>query len=177
QYDGQYIFSGTATSTEPYSDATGDVYQGNTGAVTREIGPGSQLQVNADLSSLLGSGQSANDGLLLDTLDNITSDLQGGTTADVADLSNNQITALQNNLSSLEGLQANVGSAQDRLTLASTTIQSLQTNDTSALSSDEDANMASTYTSFSSEQAAFQAALQAGASIVQNSLMNFLTIS
>ena len=34
QYNGQYIFSGTATTTPPYSAATGDVYQGNTSAVT-----------------------------------------------------------------------------------------------------------------------------------------------
>ena len=57
QYNGQYIFSGTATNTAPYSTATGDVYQGNSGAVTRQIGPNSSLQVNADISSLLGSGQ------------------------------------------------------------------------------------------------------------------------
>lgn len=175
QYDGQYIFSGTATSTQPYSTATGDVFQGNTAAITRQIGPGAQLQVNVDISSLLGSGQSANDGLLLDTLRTIASDMQGGTSADVADLSNNQIANLQNSLSTLQQLQANVGAAQNRLTLASTRIQSLQTSDTSALSSDEDANIASTYTTYSNQQAAFEAALRAGASIVQSSLMNFLT--
>src|ERR1700759_1793114 len=56
QYNGQYIFSGTATTTQPYSTSTGDVFQGNTSAVTRQIGPGSSLQVNADISSVLGSG-------------------------------------------------------------------------------------------------------------------------
>jgi flagellar hook-associated protein 3 FlgL len=175
QYNGQYIFSGTATGTAPYSDATGDAYQGNTGSIMREIGPNSQLQVNANISSLLGSGSSANDGKLLDTLDQITSDLNGGTSADVADLSNNQLTNLSSNLNTLEGLQANVGAAQDRLSQASTTIQSLQTSDTAALSNDEDANVAATYTTYSNEQAAFTAALRAGASIVQSSLMDFLS--
>ncbi|HLH67234.1 MAG TPA: flagellar hook-associated protein FlgL [Solirubrobacteraceae bacterium] len=175
QYDGQYIFSGTATQTAPYSSATGDVYQGNTGAVVRQIGPGAQLQVNVDISSLLGSGQGAGDGLLLDTLRTIASDMQGATTADVADLSANQIANLQSNLSVLEQLQANVGAVQDRLQLASTRIQALQTSDTAALSNDEDANIASTYTTYSNEQAAFTAALKAGASIVQSSLMDFLT--
>jgi flagellar hook-associated protein 3 FlgL len=175
QYNGQYIFSGTATGTAPYSDATGDAYQGNTGSIMREIGPNTQLQVNANISSLLGSGSSADDGKLLDTLDQITSDLNGGTSADVADLSNNQLTNLSNNLNTLEGLQANVGAAQDRLSQASTTIQSLQTSDTAALSNDEDANVAATYTTYSNEQAAFTAALRAGASIVQSSLMDFLS--
>ena len=175
QYNGQYIFSGTATGTAPYSSATGDVYQGNSSAVTREIGPNSSLQVNADISQLLGSGQGSGDGKLLDTLRTISSDLTSGTSASVADLQSNQLNNLQNSLNTLEGLQATVGAAQNRLTLASTRIQNLQTSDTAALSNTEDANMAATMTAYSNEQAAFTAALRAGANIVQSSLMDFLT--
>ena len=108
QYNGQYIFSGTASTTQPYSTATGDTYQGNTAAVTRQIGPGSTLQVNVDISSVLGSGTSANDGKLLDTLRSIAADMRSGTSAGVADLSTNQLTNLQNSLNSLTQLQANV---------------------------------------------------------------------
>ncbi len=175
QYNGQYIFSGTATSTAPYSSATGDVFQGNTGAITRQIAPGTGLQVNVDISSLLGSGQSANDGLLLDTLRTITADMNGGSAANVADLSGAQMTNLQNSLSALGQLQATVGATQNRLTLASSQIQSLQNADTATLSNVQDANIAATYTTFTNQQAAFQAALKAGASIVQSSLMSFLT--
>ena len=174
QYNGQYVFSGSATGTEPYSNSTGDVYQGNTGTVSREVGPNSSVPVNSDISSLLGSGSSAADGKLLDTLTQISSDLGGGTSADVADLSSNQLTNLQTSLTSLEGLQANVGATQNRLTLASTRITDLQTSDTAALSNDQDANIAQTYTTYSNEQAALTAALRAGANIVQSSLMNFL---
>jgi flagellar hook-associated protein 3 FlgL len=174
QYNGQYVFSGTATGTAPYSSATGDVFQGNTGAVLRQIGPNSQLQVNADISSLLGSGTAANDGKLLDTLRTISSDLTSGSSSAVADLSNNQLGNLNNSLTTLEQLQANVGAATDRLNLASTRIQGLQASDTAALSNDEDVNMAQAMTTFSNQQAAFQAALRAGANIVQQSLMNFL---
>jgi flagellar hook-associated protein 3 FlgL len=92
----------------------------------------------------------------------------------VADLSANQLTNLQNSLNSLEQLQANVGAAQNRLTLAGDRIQGLQNSDTAALSNDEDVNMAQAVTTFSSEQAAFTAALKAGANIVQSSLMDFL---
>ena len=174
QYNGQYVFSGTATATAPYTTATGDVYQGNSGAIMRQIGPNSQLQVNTDISGLLGSGTSANDGKLLDTLSTISTDLQAGTTTAVADLSNNQLTNLSSSLTTLEQMQANVGAASDRLTLASTRIQGLQNSDTAALSNDEDVNMASAMTTFSNEQAAFTAALRAGANIVQSSLMQFL---
>jgi flagellar hook-associated protein 3 FlgL len=174
QYNGQYIFSGTASTTQPYSNSTGDVYQGNTAAVTRQIGPGSTLQVNVDISSLLGSGTSANDGKLLDTLRTISADMRSGNSSGVADLSTTQISALQSSLNSLTQIQANVGATQNRLTLASDRIQGLQNSDTIALSNDEDVNMAQAMTTFSNEQAAFTAALKAGANIVQSSLMDFL---
>jgi flagellar hook-associated protein 3 FlgL len=174
QYNGQYIFSGTATGTAPYSSSTGDTFQGNTGAITRTIGPNSNLQVNVDVSGLLGSGTSASDGKLLDTLRTIAADMRSGNSAGVADLSSNQLGNLQNSLNSLEQLQANVGAVQNRLTLAGSRIQGLQNSDTAALSNDEDVNMAQAVTSFSNEQAAFSAALRAGASIVQSSLMDFL---
>ena len=174
QYNGQYIFSGTASGTQPYSSSTGDVYQGNTAAVTRQIGPGSTLQVNVDISGLLGSGTSANDGKLLDTLRTISADMRSGNSSGVADLSTTQISALQSSLNSLTQIQANVGATQNRLTLATDRIQGLQNSDTVALSNDEDINMAQAMTSFSNEQAAFTAALKAGANIVQSSLMDFL---
>ncbi|MGZ4165662.1 MAG: flagellar hook-associated protein FlgL [Solirubrobacteraceae bacterium] len=175
QYNGQYIFSGTSTNTQPYASSTGDTFQGNTGAITRTIGPNSNLQVNVDLSGLLGSGTGAADGKLLDTLRTIASDMRSGNSTGIADLSNNQLTNLQNSLNSLEQIQANVGAVQNRLTLAGTRIQGLQNSDTAALSNDEDVNMAQAVTAFSSEQAAFTAALRAGANIVQSSLMDFLS--
>jgi flagellar hook-associated protein 3 FlgL len=61
------------------------------------------------------------------------------------------------------------------MTMAASTISDMQTSVTSDLSNDVDANMASTETTYSNEEAAFTAALQAGASIVQTSLMNFLS--
>src|SRR6201999_630044 len=122
QYNGQYIFSGTASGTQPYSSSTGDTFQGNQAAVTRQIGPGSSLQVNVDLSGVLGSGTSANDGKLLDTLRSIASDMRSGNASGVADLSSTQLTNLQNSLNSLTQLQSSVGAAQNRLTLAGTRI-------------------------------------------------------
>ena len=174
QYNGQYIFSGTATGTAPYSTPTGDVFQGNTGSIQRTIGPNSNLQVNVDISGLLGSGSGAADGKLLDTLRTVAADMRSGNSTGVADLSSNQLGNLQNSLNSLEQLQANVGAVQNRLSMASTRIQGLQNSDTAALSNGEDVNMAQAMTTFSNQQAAFTAALRAGANIVQSSLMDFL---
>jgi flagellin-like hook-associated protein FlgL len=65
--------------------------------------------------------------------------------------------------------------AKDRLQMASTRIQSLQLSDQTVLSNTQDADMAQTEIIFSTEQAALTAALQAGAHIVQQSLMDFLS--
>src|ERR1700750_841478 len=83
QYNGQYIFSGAATGTEPYQAGSNDAYAGDTGQVTRQIGPNTSLAVNANLAGVLGtgqttSGQPAGDGKLLNTLRNIVGDMQSG---------------------------------------------------------------------------------------------------
>jgi flagellar hook-associated protein 3 FlgL len=173
QYNGQYIFSGSATSTAPYSTSS-DAYQGNSGSVTRTIGPGQSVAVNADLNSVLGSGSSAADGKLLDVLSQVSAHLTGGTQADRAALSNGDLANLDSNLSTLEQVQTSVGSVSDRLTLASDRLQSMQTSDTTSLSNYQDADYATTMTDFTNEQAAFTAALKASANIVQSSLMDFL---
>jgi flagellar hook-associated protein 3 FlgL len=177
QYDGQYVFSGSTTTTAPYQAGPSDAYAGNGSQVNRMIGPNSSLAVNVHLSAVLGTGQTtpgqpAGDGLLLNTLRNVVDDMQSGNTSA---LSGTTLSQLDSNLSALTGLQANLGAVQDRLQMASSRIQSLQQADAQALSNTQDADMAKTEIDFSTEQAALQAALQAGAHIVQQSLMNFLS--
>jgi flagellar hook-associated protein 3 FlgL len=176
QYNGQYVFSGSATTTAPYQSGSSDAYGGNNGQVSRLIGPNTSLALSANLTGVLGTGQTApgqpaGDGLLLNTLRNIADNMQSGSsTALGANLS-----ALDTNLNSLTGLQANVGATQNRLQMASSRIESLQASDTQVLSNTQDADMAKTEVDFSTEQAALTAALQSGAKIVQQSLMNFLS--
>ena len=170
-YNGQYIFSGTSTGTAPYQTGSTDTYQGGTGSVNRLIGPNTTLSVNTNISSLLGNGQASGDGGLLDTLRTIVSDMQSGNTGAIggADLKN-----LDSNFGTLTQMEANVGAITNRLTLASTRIQQLQNSDTAALSNVQDADMATVAINFSTEQAAYSAALKAGANIVQSSLLDFL---
>ena len=175
-YDGSYVFSGTATQTAPYATGAGssDAYQGNTSAISRAIGPGVSMQVNTDMSQLLGSGSSANDGKLLDTLRTIASDLQSGTTASGNALRSTDLQNLDSNLSTLSTMQASAGAITNRLTLASSRLQDMQQNVTAQVANTQNADFAQTAIQYSTEQAAYTAALKAGATIVQNSLVNFL---
>ncbi len=174
QYDGQYVFSGTLTSTAPYTQGTEDEYHGNASPVARALGPGSTVNVAINLASALGSGSGAADGKLLDTLRTVAANLRAGTPASVEALRTTDLKSLENNLNALSGLQAEAGSVTDQINIAISRISSLQSTDTLQLSNVQDANIAKVTTEYSSEHAAFEAALKAGASIVQESLLEFL---
>jgi flagellar hook-associated protein 3 FlgL len=176
QYNGQYIFSGAATGTAPYQAGSSDAYAGDTGQVTRTIAPNTSLAVNVNLSSVLGtgqtvSGQPAGDNKLLNTLRNISDAMTSGNTGALS----SSLSQLDTNLGSLTGVTADLGATTDRLQMAGTRIQSLQASDTQSLSDVQDADMAQTEINYSTQQAALTAALQAGAHIVQQTLMDFLS--
>ncbi|HXA55178.1 MAG TPA: flagellar hook-associated protein FlgL [Solirubrobacteraceae bacterium] len=174
QYAGQYVFSGTLTGTVPYKPGAEDAYQGNAGTISRALGPGSSVNVAVNLASVLGSGEAAADGKLLDTLRTIAKNLREGTPAAVETLRTTDLHALDTNLNALTGLQAEAGAVTDQLQLALSRISSLQDAATTQLANVQDANIAQVSIEFSNQHAAFEAALRAGASIVQESLLEFL---
>jgi flagellar hook-associated protein 3 FlgL len=174
QYAGQYVFSGTLTNTPPYQQGPEDKYAGNTATISRALAPGSSVNVAVNLSSALGSGQGAADGKLLDTLRTIAQNLREGTPAAEETLRSTDLGNLDTNLTSLTSLQAQAGATIDQLNLSLSRIQSLQTADSEQLSNLQDANIAKVSIEYSNQHAAFEAALKAGASIVQESLLEFL---
>jgi flagellar hook-associated protein 3 FlgL len=174
QYAGQYVFSGTDTTTAPYQQGAEDAYQGDNGSVTRAIGPGVSVSVSTEISSLLGNGQASGDGKLLDTLRTISEHLKGGTSEDVSALGSSDLQKLEASIEELTQLQATTGSVTDQLQTAASRIEGLQASIGATLSNTQDANIAETSIAYSNEQAAYEAALRAGASIVQESLLQFL---
>jgi flagellar hook-associated protein 3 FlgL len=174
QYAGQYIFSGTATTTAPYAMGAEDEYKGNAETVSRAVGPGASVTVTTNLSTLLGNGEAAKDGKLLDTLRTIAQHLRGGTAEGREALGTTDLTSLDTNLEGLSQLQAVSGSAIDQLRASLSRNEDLQTSITESLSNTEDTNVAATSIAYANEQAAYEAALRAGATIVQESLLNFL---
>jgi flagellar hook-associated protein 3 FlgL len=174
QYAGQYVFAGTLTGTAPYQSGPADEYGGNGEAITRSIGPGASLRINTDISTVLGSGQGAGDGKLLDTLRTISENLRAGTPAALEALGGEDLKNISANLSQLNTLQAGVGASTNQMQVAVNRVQDLQSTAAEALSNTQDADLAKVSINYSSEQAAYNAALRAGASIVQTSLLEFL---
>jgi flagellar hook-associated protein 3 FlgL len=168
QYAGRYIFAGTNTTTAPYQQGAVDTYSGNTGAINREIGRGVQIQVNADAAAI-GDGSTG----LIGTLRKIAADLR--TPGSTAVLGGADLQALDTAHDALVSTRAVVGALSNRLASAQNRLGALEETTTKLLSDNEDADMAKTLVDYSQQQAVYQAALKAGAQLIQPSLLDFLS--
>jgi flagellar hook-associated protein 3 FlgL len=165
-YRGRYIFAGTATDQPPYVDGD-DAYHGSPDTVERQIGPGVGLPIGLRGDSFLGNGA---DGKLLQVLRDVSTHLQNNDGAALR----NDLTLLNAKEDELLGVRALNGARQNRLEAALSRLGEVEESTLKQLSETEDADIAKTLIEFSSQQAAYQAALKAGANIVQASLMDFL---
>lgn len=177
QYGGQYIFSGSATSTAPYTTGGSppdDTYHGDSNGIYRQIGPGVSVQINSTASSVLGSGVPG-DGGMISVLRTISQHLRSGTTADADSLRTTDLSALDQSMDNVTSARAVNGATTNRLSSASDRLSQIEQSTTSLLSDTQDADMAKTMIDFSMQQTVYQSALRAGANIVQASLLDFLS--
>jgi flagellar hook-associated protein 3 FlgL len=163
-----FVFSGTATTTQPYQMGANDAYAGNTSAINREIGPGVQVPVNQVGQTVIGDDTTG----LLASLRTIVADLNSGNTAA---LSTTDIASLDTANDTVLNARAQVGALSNRLSTALNRLQSTNLSSTQMLSNTDDTDMAQVMVNFSTQQAAYEAALRAGAQIIQPSLMDFLS--
>jgi flagellar hook-associated protein 3 FlgL len=165
QYAGSYIFSGTATQTQPFTVGGLDTYAGNTQTINRAIGQSVTMPVNVTGDTVVSP--------VLAAIRQAAIDLRtGGTPGNLGTTDLNALDAATDNISET---QAIVGARQNRLAAASSRLQQLNVAQTQQLSDVEDADMAQTMIDFSTQSAVYQAALKAGANLIQPSLMNFLS--
>ena len=177
-YRGSYLFSGGETDVRPYQPGADDSYGGDQGGlnpgvpgIVREIGPGVTMTINTVGDEVLGGGQAAADDKLLHVLRDAVDHLRAG---DGASLRGTDLTRLDAGIDSLLEVRAANGARTNRLEAAMTRLAEVEESTVRQLSSVEDADIAETLIELNSQTAAYQAALRAGASIVQTSLMDFL---
>jgi flagellar hook-associated protein 3 FlgL len=177
KFGSSFVMSGTATGVAPYVQGDDDTYKGDDAGldpavpgVLREIGPGVTLSVNTVAREVLGDGQASGDGKILNLLRDVSAHLRAN---DGAALKADLGTA-EKNLDNLLEVRARNGARTNRLEAASTRLDQIQEALTKQLTDTEDADFAKTMIDFNSQSVAYQAALKAGASIVQSSLMDFL---
>jgi flagellar hook-associated protein 3 FlgL len=184
---GDYVFSGTKSDTAPYSDATGDAYQGDAGAVTRDGGANVTLQNNPSFvtrsgtsealnaSSVLGNGSASGDGRVLDALTQLAAHLRGGTTADLQAIQTTDLQAIQANQTAVSSAVSAVGAMSNRATAAASRLDDLEDGANQSIDDLTGVDMARALTDYSMQSAAYQASLKVGAEIIQPSLVQFLS--
>ena len=167
-YLGRPIFGGTTGGTAAY-DANGN-YVGDSGAVNRKVAPVTAVQVNVLGTDAFGSGASS----VFATLTQLSSDLRSATAANTAAVGTTDLTAVQQAITTLQNVQATVGSRYDEVQSQQTQLQSRQTTLTTARSTVQDLDLAKAETELSTQQLTYQAALEATSRVLSLSLTEFL---
>jgi flagellar hook-associated protein 3 FlgL len=170
-YNNSYLFGGTQTTAPPFTatyDAAGNItgvaYSGTAAGISMQTGQGSTVSPYTDGTT----NQQIAD--FLNHLVTLKSAMDSGTASAVAAVQPNLQTDEDNILSAVSG----VGAVQSGLEADQTLNQSAFTSLQGMVSNDTSADVATTTVQLSQAQTAYQAALEAGAKIMQTSLLNYL---
>lgn len=183
-----YIFSGTKSDVPPYSAATGDTYQGDSGALLRDGGAGVVLQTNPAFvpagggatvaltgASILGNGSASGDGRVLDALTQLSAHLRGGTPTDIQAIQSTDLQAIKANQTAVSSAVSAIGAMSNRATAALSRLGDLEDTATQTIDDLTGVDLAKAITDYSAQSAAYQASLKVGAQIIQPSLLQFLS--
>jgi len=174
-YGDRYIFAGQKTLTQPFVlTRTADplapggqrvsiTYQGDSGSLTREIGNGLAVAINTPGGgALLGALQA-----IIDLRDHLYS-------GDVTSVSNNDVGRISQALDQLLAERTEAGARLTRVEAAKSRLEDSVVSLSQVLSKTQDADLAKTIMELKTEEYARQAALAAGARILQPTLLDFL---
>jgi len=169
-YQGTYLFSGTETSSAPYtassSSSSGYAYNGNNDVNSVAVGDDLNVQVNVPGSQIF-SNSSAD---VLGSLSTLVTALQSGDATAIG----NATTAVSAALSNVSQQRVFYGNAESQLNSQETYLQQETVNLTSQQSSLVDANEAQAATDLSQAETANNAAEAAAAKVLPDTLLNYL---
>lgn len=169
QYGNRYIFGGQRTTQAPFVASGGSYnYQGGTAAtgdanINVEVAPGDSMVVNATGDTVFQD--------LFTSLQGIGTHLS---TSNLQQLSGSDLDALDSAISSLTGIQADVGTKAQHIDQTSQRLTQMATDITGQLSKVVDADIPTSVMNLQSAQTAYQAALTAASRSFQQSLLDFL---
>jgi flagellar hook-associated protein 3 FlgL len=167
-HDGRYLFSGTATFTQPFSrsaDGQSVTYGGNLDSFGIQIGAAARVSVNQDGHTLFQE-----DTDVFASLVELRNALLANDPATVSSL----VTDIDQAHSHLNDLHGALGGTEQRLTLARNQLEAAKVNLDSLVSAAEDVDFAQTISDMQLAQVALEAGLQAGARVLRPSLLDFL---
>jgi flagellar hook-associated protein 3 FlgL len=168
----RYLFSGTRTRIAPFRAAVvgGEItavsYAGNSDRFSVRVSPGVTVPVNEPGSAIFQGTQDA-----FQTLIDIRDDLRAGDTDSLSNVRLAEFDVVMTEL--LDGV-ALFGAKMNRLDLVNQRLEDQHLNLGTHLSEIEDADFIDTTVRLNAQQNALQAALNAGARVLQPSLLDFI---
>ena len=170
--NGRYIFAGTHTDNPAFSatrDANGDItavtFDGNDTKINSEVSDGVYISTNETGQDVFLSSVSIFQ-TLIDLRDNLRANNSGAIQT--------QLTELDQSRDQLLGAVSRVGATQNRLENIDSGLRDLQTQLQDVLSQAIDADYADVLVHLNAESNAYQAALNAGARVIQPSLLDYV---
>lgn len=184
QWQGNYVFGGTQNNQPPFvvnTDASGNVtsvtYQGNPSTTSAEIAQNETVSVQVPGANNTGSGAH---GLITDSrsgadLFNHLISLQNHLLAgDTSSITSTDIPNLSKDENNILYQVSNNGAIQSQLEAANAVASDQQNSLQTLVSRDANADLAQTLVRLNETQSAYQAALQSGATILKQSLLDYL---
>ncbi|HVC21286.1 MAG TPA: flagellar hook-associated protein FlgL [Vicinamibacterales bacterium] len=169
QFQGSYVFSGSQSTTAPYTESGGTVsaYQGDSNPISVNIDQQITVPVTFN-GQAIAQGTAPTD--VFTDIGNLITAIQGGNTAGI----NTGMTNLTNAFNRVVEAQTTVGINEQTLQSQQLRLQTQQQAATTQLSQARDANMAQAISGLAQAQTAEQAALGAAATINKVSLFDYL---
>jgi flagellar hook-associated protein 3 FlgL len=177
---GAYLFGGHKTTAQSLGTSPNNqpftlvgstlTYNGDDGEMKREIGPGLEITINITANS---AGVHPLESVLQSLVD-FRDNLIDSTTNSSSTLISQNLGQIDTALSDVVNLRAETGAKINRFEFASERLKDIEFRLTALLSTVQDADTVETATLFAKEQTVYQAALKAGASAIQPSLLDFL---
>jgi flagellar hook-associated protein 3 FlgL len=161
---GQYVFAGQKTDTQPFSAANGKLtYSGDSGSISVETGPADQMVVNSQGGPLYTS--------IYNQLESLKSHLASGSTSGIT---NTDLAAIKASIGSVNDVRGRIGAQLQTVANLTTDNTQRQQEFTKSISDVTDADMAQATLQFTQAQTAYQAALTTIGQANKFSLMDFI---
>jgi flagellar hook-associated protein 3 FlgL len=161
EVNGQYVFAGWKTDTVPFDED--GTYHGDNHAFAIKIANNTTLEIGSDGQAVFGT--------LFTTLSDLKDALEGN---DVGGISA-AMANLDNDFDRITTKISDIGSKMLRMETKEKIFQDYTLDSTERLSEIEDADMAEAIIDLESRQVVYQAALASSATVMQLSLVDFLT--
>lgn len=168
-YGTKNIFAGRNVTEQP---CQGDKWLGNSESLELEIGVGVAIPINLTNQSMNNFFSNATDPDqgIFNMMENLAQCVEGGK----ADEVNTALGELDTKINDLLFARSTIGAKINRLDLQKSRLESTQTEYTSLLAQNEDADMAEVIMNLKMQENVYRASLSAGARIIQPSLVDFL---